>query len=433
MASAAGRDERRAARSSIASVQVSPTAVDAGSWTPLTFTFNVGADGTRDGAIELSVPKGWALPEVSPSSAGHVAASGGILTVDGPTIRVHGLNRASDSRLVVRYGGGPTAATAPAAPGSYRFTSSAARTSSAPLAPLDRSPAVRVRDPNYSCRKTTDPNGAGRPLSLPNGMAQPNFHNVQLTNGSIEQCLTASGITTDLALTTVAPRGYGPAAYPEVAYGYNLFGEPFCRTCHSEPFPLRVADLGGPDSDYRLTTKYSLGAPSPSTLPHDFVIDLWLEQDPTAGAGPRPGDVELIIFLYEHQIASCDGSPVPSATFSTAVLLRGRPTAATWRVCEIRGGTDATPLAFFLDDPAPTRQGDISLRLADFVQRGAEYLARDLNGHSLMGVEVGSEVDLCTPQGCASPNPTWKWRISQLALENGVAAIPIVSSKSPAR
>ena len=227
----------------------------------------------------------------------------------------------------------------------------------------------------------------------------------------------------------MTPVGHGPLGYLEVAYGYDAYGQPFCRNCRSEPFPLRVADLGTAPHDFWVTARYSLSVPSPDSLPFDFIYDFWLERNPSDGVAPQRGDVELLIFLYEQEMATCLDEPIAPAMFSTPAVFDGRPMLSTWRVCQIRGGTDATPIAFFLDTPAAVRAGKVTLRIADFVQRAAAYLDADLTGHLLMGVELGGEFDQCEPSGCAVTQPSWDFGISELSVHSSSAAIPIVFTK----
>jgi hypothetical protein len=341
---------------------------------------------------------------------------------------VRGIDLSQGQSLTVTYGGGVQGATQPAAVGTYTFAVSAAADSSAPLAAVAQPPSIRVTPPAFGCSTTTNPSGIGSQLLLPNGVSQPNLHNTGSSRGVVKQCYTSSGLTTKVQLSDISPGGYGPAGYPELAYGYHLYAQPFCGNCHVEPFPLRVSDLRRPANDYRLTAKYSLAHPSPRSLPHDFIYDLWLERDPTAGRGPRQGDLELIVFLYRQTSATCRRSR-GAVAFSTKITFNRRPLVSRWRVCEIDGGTEATPVAFSLKQPSQARSAEISLRLADFIDEAGRFLGRDLGSYSLMGIELGGEFDFCSPPaGCVTPNANWRWRVSRLALEGPSAAIPVAFS-----
>jgi hypothetical protein len=410
------------------SVEVGPTRVPAAGWSPITFTFRARPGGLHRGRLKLSLPAGWARPSRSAAYAGRATTSAGVLAVHGDSITVRGIDLSRGESLTVTYGGGARGATEPAAVGKYTFAVSAAGDSSAPLAPVAHSPSVRVTAPAFSCRSTKNPSGVGLQLLLPNGVAQANLHNTGSSAGVVEQCYTSSGLSTKLQLSGISPTGFGPAGYPELAYGYHLYGQPFCRNCHVEPFPLRVSDLRRPANDYRVTAKYSLARPSPRSLPYDFIYDLWLERNPTPGRGPRRGDLELIVFLYRQTSATCRRSRAAVA-FSTKITFNRRSLVSRWRVCEIDGGTEATPVAFSLEHPSQAQSGEISLRLGDFADEAGRFLGRDVGSHSLMGFELGGEFDVCSPPaGCVTPNANWRWRVSRLELEGPSAAIPVAFS-----
>jgi hypothetical protein len=401
---------------------VAPLRVVAGAAAPLTFTFRAGANGIRDGRVAVSVPAGWALPSRSSTSAGHVTSSAGVLAVRGDSIAVRDISLPAGSSFTVTYGGGSIGATQPEAVGRYEFPVFTAVTASAPLRGLPRSPQVTVKPPSFVCQTTVDPSGLGQQLALPSGVARPNLHNTQTSTGSIAQCHKAVGLTTSIALSSISSSGAGPAGFPEAAYGYSLYDQPFCTVCRSNPFPLPVAQL---DRSYWLGVAYALGSPSPSSLPRDFIYDLWLERDPVSGLPPRSGDLELIVFLYEQGMGGCLSYPAP-VSFSTNISFRGREVPSRWEVCQIHGGTDATPVAFFLKSPAPRPAASVALQLRDFVDEAGAFLATDVGGDHLMGVEVGTEFDQCSPPaGCVASTVSWRWQVSHLALESASGTIPI--------
>jgi hypothetical protein len=421
-----GSQPDRAQPSELVSVQVAPRRVVAGGWKALTFTFEASARALRRATVRLSIPSGWAPPSKMSSAAGYVTASAGALSVKGSSIAVRRVILSPSSQLTITYGGGSGGATAPSEVGRYAFPVSVAPSASRASVPLGRPPSVRVKAPAFDCRATLNPTGSGQQLALPNGIAQANLHNTQTSTGRIQQCYAASGLTTTTALTSISPIGHGPAGYPEAAYGYNLYAVPFCDACHSEPFPIRISDLRTQNRDLRLTADYTLGPASPSSLPRDFMYDLWLEREPSPGTPPRPGDVEVIVFLYQQRIATCIPSRDP-ASFSTRILINGRRVTSRWSVCEIYGGTAATPVAFFLESPKQFQTAEISLGLSSFLQKAGTFLGRDVGAYSLMGVELGGEFDQCSPpSGCTASTSTWRWRISELTLERGDGTIPIV-------
>jgi hypothetical protein len=301
------------------------------------------------------------------------------------------------------------------------------------VASASRSPAMQVTRPVYGCTATRNPSGIGPQVALVNGVAEANLHNTRSSVGQIRQCLTASGLTTTLGLSRLSPIGAGPSGYPEVAYGDNLNDQPFCRTCRTLPFPLPLSALNGAYRSYAVTADYSLGRPSPPSLPVDLIYDFWLERHPSPGLPPRWGDIELLIFMYQQGMANCTPGRIP-VTFTTNVDVIGSPRSATWRVCRIYGGTAATPVAFFLENPSPSPTGQMSIRPSDFVDEAGSYLARPVGGYSLMGIELGAEFDQCSmAAGCQVDNPSWQWQLTRLTFGDNSKEIPIVLSDGPAR
>jgi hypothetical protein len=408
-------------------VQVRPAQVPAGGWTPLTFTVSAGAHAVRDASVTISVPRGWPRPGRSAVSPGHVTASTGVLSFRGNVVAVRSVDLSPRSRLTVIYGAGRAGPTEPTAFGRYPFAVAVGTAPSSALGTVRRSVSVRVQVPHFGCTTALDPVGIGRPLILANGIAHANLYNARASSGVIRQCYGRSGVATSIDLQTSSPVGPGPVGYPEVAYGYHLYDRPFCPTCNARPFPLRVSALRRYGRSARVTAAYALGTPSPPHLPRDFIYDLWLERHPSPDAAPRPGDVELLIFLYyDEPNATCQSSPVAS-TLSTPISSRGRNALSHWSVCRLTGGTRATPVAFFLQRPTPSLAGDVSLPLNALIGEAGRFVGRDLGRYFLMGIELGGEFGQCsTVGGCGASGAKWSWRISRLALEGTPTSIPIV-------
>jgi hypothetical protein len=300
-------------------------------------------------------------------------------------------------------------------------------------APAGRSPNVQVPRPVYGCTTSRNPSGIGAQVALVNGVAEANLHNTHSSVGQIRQCLSASGLTTSVGLSRLSAIGAGPAGFPEVAYGDNLNDQPFCRTCGARPFPLPLSALNGSYRSYAVTADYSLGSPSPPSLPVDLIYDFWLRQHPSPGVPPRSGDIELLIFMYQRGMANCTPGRVP-VTFTTNLEVSGSPRSTTWRVCQIYGGTAATPVAFFLESPAQSPSGQMSITLSDFVDEVGRYVGGPLGGYSLMGIELGAEFDQCSiGAGCQVDNPSWQWQITRLTFGDSSKEIPIVFADGPAR
>jgi Glycosyl hydrolase family 12 len=408
-------------------VHVGPAQVPAGGWTSLTFTVTAGAHAVNDASVAITVPAGWPRPSRSVLSPGHVTASAGVLTFHGNVVSARGVELSPGSRFTILYGAGRAGPTEPTVVGRYTFSVAVAAAPSAALAPVSRSVSVGVQGPHFGCTTALDPVGIGMPLILANGIAHANLYNAQASSGVIRQCYGHSGVTTSIDLRTVSPVGPGPVGYPEVAYGYHLYDRPFCPTCHAQPFPLRVSALRRYGRASRVAAAYSLGTPSPTSLPRDFIYDLWLERHPSPDAAPRPGDIELLVFLYYHEPnATCQPSP-PSSAFSTSVSFDGRRVVSRWSVCRLAGGTRATPVAFFLEQPTPSPTGDVSLPLNALIDEAGQFVGKDLRRYFLMGIELGGEFDQCAPPaGCVAAGARWSWRISRLALEGTPTSIPIV-------
>jgi hypothetical protein len=407
--------------------QVQPARVVAGAWTRLTLTVSGGARGIHNGVITVSAPSGWPAPSARPASAGYVTASAGIVASAGRSALVRKVDLAPRAVLTITYGGGRAGATEPTVSGIYNFRVRVASGRRSNSASITRSLVVRVQPPRYGCQTAIDPVDAGPSLALPNGIARSNVYNAAGSSGVVRECYGRSGAVARIRLKAASPTGPGPLGYPEVAYGYHLFDQPFCRTCHSQPFPLPVSTLRRFPKIFRVSTTYSVGDASPESLPRDFIYDLWLERNPAPGREPRPGDLELALFLYR---GSDTGPCVPDAlrsTLTATALVNGRSVSTHWTVCRFLGGTAATPVAFLLTYPAESRTASISLPIAPFIDSAGQFAGEDVSEHSLMGIELGGEFDQCSgPSGCIASALNWSWHISRLIFEAPTGVVPIV-------
>lgn len=412
-----GRVSRLAAR-------VNPGHVVSGSWTPLSFTVRAGTAGIQGGVLTLAVPPRWPAPSRSADAAGYVRASVATVATHGRVASVKPVNLPPHGRLTLTYGGGLGGATEPVVGGTYAFTLQVASPLRGDRA--GRRVAVQVRPPRSGCHVEINPTGAGQTLLLPNGAARPNVYNAGVSSGELVQCYGARGATTRIRLTSASARRSGPLGYPELAYGNDLLNDPFCRTCHSQPFPLRVSALLGSPRAYRLSASYELMAAAPPSLVRNLMYDLWLERDPIPGVAPRPGDVEVLVILYHVGRQPCvDG--MPTSRLTTRGTFDGRSVITRWTVCRILGGTPATPVAFLLTSPAESPHATISIPPAVFVDSAGRFLGQDLRPDSLLGIELGSEFGACSdPRRCAGGRSAWSWRVSQLTLVDTAGVIPIV-------
>jgi hypothetical protein len=307
--------------------------------------------------------------------------------------------------------------------------------SSGTAAPTPRTPgpARAAAARQYACDATSTPNSAQEDyFPLAYGVSAVNLWNVTSSTGSIRRCYGTAGLTTAISLSRVIQNGAGPAGYPEVAYGFGLTDRPFCPTanvCQTKPFPLATAALG---TSYVLSTTYSIGA---TPVPYDFIYDFWLERSPTPGGPvtcsstdappscPQPGDVELLIVLDHRAIPFCKSAP---SRLSEPLTVDGRASAATWTVCSIAGGTEATSVAFFLDKPAERASASVTLQPKAFVDSALAFLGHGYAAASydLMGVELGGEFDSCSSANC---QPAWSWRLGQLALRTPGGTIRLLA------
>ena len=410
-------------------VFVKPGRVSAGGWTTLSFAVRADKAGIDSGTVAIDVPVGWSAPSTEVLAPGRVTASTGSVTIDGRTINVTGIRLLPSSTFLLTYGGGYGGATEPTQAGSYRFEASVIARNGTWVGQKLQSAVVAVTAPLYGCNSASRPAGVGGQLPLQNGVVQANLYNTWESAGSIRQCSGPTGVTNDLALAGLRATNYGPAGYPEVAYGYNLNDHSFCGSCPTRPFPVRISELLGDSNDLRLSLDYSLGKASPPTLPRDFIYDVWLERAARPDQPPAPGDVELIVFLYQQNIAACSDGTTPMP-FSSVLTIDGKAVLSTWHACHIKGGTAATPVAFFLDTPAQSESGRLNLGLRDFVNAASTFLGQSLSDHSVLGVEVGGEFDQCSVQdGCQVPQLRWGWSVHELTILDGRGSVPVVFSQ----
>lgn len=410
-------------------VSVTPGHVAAGAWTTLSFAVRAGKRSVERGSVAIEVPFGWSAPSTEALAPGRVTTSTGSVSIAGRTIKVTGIDLVASSTFVLTYGGGNGGATEPTQVGNYRFEASLIARNGTWVGQKLQSAVVAVTAPLYGCNSASRPAGVGEQLPLQNGVVQANLYNTWESAGSIRQCSGPTGVTNDLALSRLKSTSYGPAGYPEVAYGYNLNDHSFCGTCPTRPFPLRVSELVGDGNDLRLSLDYSLGKASPPTLPRDFIYDVWLERAARPGQPPAAGDVELIIFLYQQAIAACSDGITPM-TFSTVLTFDRKAVPSTWHACRIKGGTAATPVAFFLDTPSQSESGRLTIGLRDFVEAASRYVSQSLSDHSVLGVEVGGEFDQCSVQeGCKVPQLRWGWSVHELTILDGQGSVPVVFSQ----
>jgi hypothetical protein len=243
----------------------------------------------------------------------------------------------------------------------------------------------------------------------------------------MEVCYGQSGASARIALGSESPIAAGPLGYPEVAYGYHLFDQPFCPTCHTPLFPLAVSTLRRFPTTFSVSASYSVARASPDSLPRDFIYDLWLERRPSPGREPTQDDLELAVFLYRNAGPEPCMAGTPASALAVPAVINGLNARTQWTVCRIVGGTPATAVAFLLTDPAESSAATITLPIAPFIDSAARFAGADVRRHWLMGIELGGEVDQCDgPSGCSASALAWSWRVSRLIFEGPRGVVPIV-------
>ena len=113
----------------------------------LNFSYLADAGGLNNGAIAITVPDGWSVPETDPADPGYSTAGQGSVSISGRTITITGVNLAGGDSLTVKYGdttmGGP-GATAATTPGTVTWEAQSKSTQTGVLISLGASPAITV-------------------------------------------------------------------------------------------------------------------------------------------------------------------------------------------------------------------------------------------------------------------------------------------------
>ncbi len=150
-------------------ISVSPTSVPIGSsGDTLVFTYTAAPGGLSSGELELTVPTGWSPPSVTPSAAGYVTSTCGVVSVGSSTIMVSDVTLAGGASCTITYGsqakGGP-GAVAPSIPNAYPFTTLERSTASGVLTDLASSPALSTGTPSLTQIYGTDAIGTSIAIS----------------------------------------------------------------------------------------------------------------------------------------------------------------------------------------------------------------------------------------------------------------------------
>lgn len=205
----------------------------------------------------------------------------------------------------------------------------------------------------------------------------------------------------------------GVAAYSEVIYGYKPWGV-LTRLNPLFKFPMRVSEMGRIHS----ITDYRVLSYSPNDSIFNIAYDLWLTDAPNLVTGPRPGDVEVMVWLYHHRQRPA-GSYVKDIVMPLSI--NGSSTLGNFEVWVAGSGIEIGSWAvvtFRLKDPPSSSLVDIDLyeyitsafRILEEVNPGRWHIGL-LANKFLNGVEFGSEFGNVT-----SGNIDLHWRLCRLSL-----------------
>ncbi len=256
------------------------------------------------------------------------------------------------------------------------------------------------------------------------GGISTNMWNTASSAGEVQQCVDATGLHTTISLNEIQYEMQGaPAGSPEIGYGIDSYDVAFGplstkTTLSSFPMPVNSFD----NLNYWISAGYSLGTPTPTDLTIDLTYDLWIEAAPSPGVGPKSGDLEIMLFLYNSN-APPDGNPICSSCFSE-INPSGQSTV--WSIYEGIGGAGTTTITFLLTSPTPTSTGSIAVQLQHFIEKALSYHPMSASA-VLMGVELGTEFGGTYP---AQPSASWSWTLSSLVLQNSCDTLELLPSGS---
>jgi hypothetical protein len=214
-----------------------------------------------------------------------------------------------------------------------------------------------------------------------------------------------------------------PAGSPEIGYGIDSYDVAFGplstkTTLSSFPMPVNSFD----NLNYWVNAGYSLGTPTPADLTIDLTYDLWIEAAPSPGVGPKSGDLEIMLFLYNSN-APPDGTLTCSSCFSET---NSSGQSTVWSIYEGIGGAGTATITFLLTSPTPTSTRSIAVQLQDFIEKALSYHPMSASA-VLMGIELGTEFGATYP---AQPSVSWSWTISNLVLQNSCDTLELLPSGS---
>ncbi|WP_291765386.1 hypothetical protein [Caldivirga sp. UBA161] len=129
--------------------------------------------------------------------------------------------------------------------------------------------------------------------------------------------------------------------YPAIFYGRSQWGGLYPKMSPLLMLPAQVISL----PSIWAYVNYSVIKFTPSNLQFDLSLQVWLGATPNETSGPQPGDLEVIIYYYTHNMAP-GGSQMGTITVPTFV--NGSIVDESWQVWVYYGGSSMWTIAWFV-------------------------------------------------------------------------------------
>ncbi|BCU67777.1 endoglucanase [Sulfolobales archaeon HS-7] len=205
--------------------------------------------------------------------------------------------------------------------------------------------------------------------------------NLSSASGNVTMCVNGT-LRANVNLTSISEKDPNDvvAGYPEIGYGRNLEDESWGPEEYLY-FPLELNKFVS--FNYSASISYRLNVPK--NLPNDFSFDFWVENRPSPGHSPGPGDLEVMIWLYHTPSLYPAGDPY--LTLTLPVTVNGVTENVEWTIYNGTGGANTRILTFESDEPVDS--GTVLIDLSYFFEE-VELLG-NYSSFFLMGVELGTE------------------------------------------
>ncbi|ABW01309.1 ABC transporter substrate-binding protein [Caldivirga maquilingensis] len=129
--------------------------------------------------------------------------------------------------------------------------------------------------------------------------------------------------------------------YPAIFYGHSQWGGLYPKMSPLLMLPAQVISLPG----IWAYVNYSTVKFTPGNLQFDLSLQVWLGATPNETSGAQPGDLEVIIYYYTHNMAP-GGSNMGTITVPTFV--NGSIVDESWQVWVYYGGSSMWTIAWFV-------------------------------------------------------------------------------------